>query len=248
MRVILKLSGEGLSGDSGESFDNITINRIVGEVNQLLELGVEVAIVVGGGNFWRGGRSAPKEMDKVKAHQIGMVATIMNAIYLSEAFRIASGGEEQKCSVMTPFEAGGFTKRFNKYKAIEYMQNGIVPIFAGGTGHPFFSTDSIVAIRACELNADMVLFAKHVEAVYESDPKKDSTAKKYKSVCYKTIMSKQLSVADISAIALISDENIDSCVFSLATKGGIVEACKTEESLYLIGGTKISNNIEDIFY
>ncbi len=253
-RVILKISGEGLSGDNkNEHFHDDTINRIVSEVNTLVEKGVEVCIVVGGGNFWRG-RDAKSQMDKVKAHQIGMTATIMNGIYLAEAFRINDeinskiNQTKQKAVVMTPFDVNGFTIKYTKELALEYMSKGIVPIFAGGTGHPFFSTDSIVAIRACELCVDAVLYGKNVECVYDDDPRKNKNARKLKTVPYDTVIANNLEVADISAITLTSKEDISSIVFALSTPKSIITACEDNDSLFEIGGTKIDNNIKTEYY
>ena len=248
-RVILKISGEGLAGGTDEHYDKNTIARIVAEVTTLVSWGTELALVVGGGNIWRG-RDASAEMDKVKAHQIGMLATVMNAMALAEGFRIhTGGGETQKCVVMTPFEVGTFTERFTKEKALACMQAGLVPIFAGGTGHPFFSTDSIVAIRACELAVQAVLYGKSVDCVYEADPRKHPAARRYKTVSYASVLAKQLDVADMSATSLTAKEGIDAVVFALDKPGSIVAACRNDESLYTVfGGTRISHHVEDVFY
>ena len=247
-KVIIKISGEGLAGDkiSGRHFDDKTVNRIVAEIKALVAQGVEASIVVGGGNFWRGAEAKP-EMDKTKAHQIGMMGTVMNGIYLAEHFRMAG----VPSVVMTPFDLNGFTQRFTKEIALEAMANRRVVIFAGGTGHPFFSTDSIVAIRACELNVDAVLYAKSVDSVYNADPKKadKSGLRRYKTVSYQTVVANNLNVADISAINLTAGENIDSVVFSLLKEGSIIAAAQgEEEALFQIGGTKVANGIEEEYY
>jgi len=239
-RVVLKVSGEGLAGDDlSEHFDKSAISRITDEVIQLVKSGVQISIVAGGGNFWRG-RDADPAMDKAKAHQIGMLGTIMNGIYLAEAFRL----KNMSASVLTPFEVNGFTLKFTKESAESALDEGKVLIFSGGTGHPFFSTDSIAAIRACELRADAILWAKAVDGVYSADPRKDGTAKKYRRLSYATAIANNLSVADISALSLTSSENIPSIVFALSEKNSIIAACSGSA----LNGTIVSNNIKEEFY
>ncbi len=249
-RVILKLSGEGLAGHGEGHYHSPTVSRIVAEVHQLLSQGVQVGIVVGGGNIWRG-RDADPAMDKVKAHQIGMMATLLNGLYLAEAFRIHTPGnppEKQVCAVLTPFTVGAFTEPYNRDKALAYMEAGVVPIFAGGTGHPFFSTDSIVAIRACELKVDAVLYGKNVDSVYEQDPRKNPQAKRYQTLSYQTALANRLDVADLNALELTASNGIASIVFGLDRPGSIVTACQNDEGLYAMGGTKIANGLPDVFY
>ncbi len=220
-RIIIKLSGEGLAGETNDHFHEPTINRIAKEVAEVIANGTEVGIVVGGGNFWRG-RDAKPEMDKVKAHQIGMLGTIMNGLYLSEAFRLAG----IPAVVMTPFDVNGFTQKFSMEDARKYMAQKTAVIFAGGTGHPFFSTDSIVALRACELSADAVLYAKSIDCVYTADPKKDASARRYKTVPYETVVQNRLDVADITALSLTMQHDIPSVVFALNKPNAIVIASK----------------------
>ncbi len=243
-RVVIKLSGEGLAADSSEHFHDETINRLVSEISRVIQNGTQVSLVVGGGNFWRG-RDAKPEMDKVKAHQIGMVGTIMNAIYLAEAFRIFG----MKSIVMTPFDFSGFTTRFTKEAAVSHMEKGEVVIFAGGTGHPFFSTDSIVALRACELNACAVLYAKSIDSVYTADPRKDLTARRYKTVSYDKVVASNLDVADITAITLTRQQSIPSIIFALSKPNCIEVACKDNDEIFtVLGGTKVDNNIKEEYY
>jgi uridylate kinase len=241
-RVVIKISGEVLGGKDG-GFDNHVISRITSEIQTLINKGVEVTIVVGGGNFWRG-RSADSAMDLVAADQIGIIATIMNGIYLSDFF--AQKGIQS--TVMTPFDINSFTERFTKPKAMQSIKNGKVLIFAGGTGHPFFSTDTIVALRACEIEADAILFAKNIDGVYDSDPRKNTKAKKYKTISYDKALSDNLDVADISAINLAAKNNIISLVFALEKENSIVTACKNNNEIFEIGGTKISNDFKEEFY
>ena len=183
-------------------------------------------------------------MDAVSADQIGMLATVMNGIYLNDFFR----QEKLQSVVMTPFSLNLFTEKFSKCKALEYIKQKNILIFAGGIGHPFFSTDTVVSLRASEIEAEAILFAKNIDGVYDSDPKKNSNAKKYKTIGYNQVMSKSLDVADISAVQLASKSNIESVVFSLKEKDSIIIACRNNSDIFEIGGTKISNNFEEEFY
>lgn len=218
-RVILKLSGEALSGDTDKAFDNQTINNFVLQIKQVIEKGVELCIVVGGGNFWRG-RSANEKMDRTKADQIGMMATIMNAIYLSDSL----AQNDIKSVVMTPFVVGAMTEQFNKQSALKHLKHKKVLIFAGGIGHPFFSTDTITALRACELEADAILFAKSIDGVYDKDPAKYSDAKKFDEIPCKDIVEKNLQVIDIAAASLCYEHKIPVIIFGLLEENSIVKA------------------------
>ncbi len=245
-RVIIKISGEMIGGEGNLPFNNEIIGKIVNEVKQLVENGTEVSLVVGGGNFWRG-RSAPPTMNNARADQIGMLATVMNGIYLCEAF--IGSGINAVC--MTPFDVNMFTERFTVSSAVKHMQNGNVVIFAGGTGHPFFSTDTILGLRAQELSVDAVIFAKNIDGVYDSNPKTNKAAKKFKTVSYKTVVEKGLEFADIPAICVIdgTKNTIPSVVFSLDTQNGIVVACQgDDDGIFTIGGTKIQRDIKEEFY
>ena len=153
-RVLLKLSGEALAGDKKFGFDEATVTVVANQVKQLVDQGIEVGIVIGGGNFWRGRTS--ETIDRTKADQIGMLATVMNCIYVSEIFRSVG----MKTNVLTPFECGSFTKLFSKDRANKYFEKGMVVFFAGGTGHPYFSTDTATVLRAIEIEADVILLAK----------------------------------------------------------------------------------------
>ena len=164
-RILLKLSGEALAGEKKTGFDEETVKGVALQVKQLMDEGIQVGIVTGGGNFWRGRTS--ENIDRTKADQIGMLATVMNCIYVSEIFR--SVGMETE--VLTPFQCGAFTKLFSKDRANRYFQKGMAVFFAGGTGHPYFSTDTGVVLRAIEVEADVILLAKSIDGVYDSDPK-----------------------------------------------------------------------------
>ncbi len=173
-RIVLKISGEALAGEQeGVAFFEPVVDELVRQVKAVLEKGTQVSLVIGGGNFWRG-RSANSQMDRTKADQIGMLATVMNAIYVADALRQKGIG----AVVQTPFVVGTMTELFSKESALSHLQNGDVVIFAGGLGHPFFSTDTITALRGAELDADGLFFAKNVDGVYDSDPAVNANAKK----------------------------------------------------------------------
>ena len=223
-KVVLKLSGEALGGDTGKSFDNNTIFSIIDQIKKIIEMGTKTTLVVGGGNFWRG-RSANPDMDRVKADQIGMLATVMNAIYVADCFR--QKGVE--AVVMTPIKIGTVTVEFSKDLANKYLEEGKVIIFAAGIGHPFFSTDTVTALRACELEADAILFAKAIDGVYDSDPATNPDAKKFDEIPCKDIVEKNLKVIDIAAANLCYENKIPVVIFGLAEEGGIIKAAKGEK-------------------
>ncbi|MCL2407438.1 MAG: UMP kinase [Defluviitaleaceae bacterium] len=237
-RIILKLSGEALAGESNNSFGfcDFTIEKIVGDIVSIANLGVEVALVVGGGNYWRG-RSGAEWLDRAKSDQIGMVATVMNALYLAENFR----KQGKHAVIMTPIIIGTVTEQFSKDRALEHLKQGTILIFAGGTGHPFFSTDTITAIRGLELSADALLFAKNVDGVYDKDPNKNSGAQKYTHVTYSHILANDLRVIDLAAMGLCMEVGITSVVFGLNEPGGLSKAVSgDDEKIYSIG-TKVTN-------
>lgn len=223
-KVVLKLSGEALAGDTGKNFDNNTIFSIIDQIKKIIEMGTKTTLVVGGGNFWRG-RSANPDMDRVKADQIGMLATVMNAIYVADCFR----QKGVKAVVMTPIKIGTVTEEFSKDLANKYLEEGKVIIFAAGIGHPFFSTDTVTALRACELEADAILFAKAIDGVYDSDPATNPNAKKFDEIPCKDIVEKNLKVIDIAAANLCYENKIPVVIFGLAEEGGIVKAAKGEK-------------------
>ena len=192
-RILLKLSGEALAGEKKTGFDEETVRKVALQVKELVDDGIQVGIVIGGGNFWRGRSS--ENIDRTKADQIGMLATIMNCIYVSEIFRSVG----MMTNILTPFECGSFTKLFSKDRANKYFAKGMVVFFAGGTGHPYFSTDTGVVLRAIEVEADVILLAKAIDGVYNADPAKDPTAKKYDEVSIDEVIAKNLQVVDMTA-------------------------------------------------
>lgn len=217
-RVLLKLSGEALAGSNKTGFDEETCVRVAKQVKQLVDKGVEVGVVIGGGNFWRGRSS--ETIDRTKADQIGMLATVMNCIYVSEIFRYVG----MKTQVLTPFECGSMTKLFSKDRANKYFEKGMVVFLAGGTGHPYFSTDTGVVLRSIELEADTILMAKAVDGVYDSDPRKNPDAKKYAEISLEEALDKKLGVVDLAATVLCLENKMPMLVFALEEENSIVNA------------------------
>ena len=217
-RVLLKLSGEALAGEKKTGFDEETVKEVARQVKLAVDAGIEVGVVIGGGNFWRGRQS--NAIDRTKADQIGMLATVMNCIYVSEIFR--STGMETE--ILTPFAVGAMTKLFSKARANKYFKQGKVVFFAGGTGHPYFSTDTGVALRAIEMEADCILLAKAIDGVYDSDPKLNPEAKKYDTISIQEVIDKQLAVVDLTASIMCMENHVPMAVFSLNEKDGIANA------------------------
>ena len=217
-RVLLKLSGEALAGPKKTGFDEATVMEVARQVKTLVDEGIQVGIVIGGGNYWRG--RSNDSIDRTKADQIGMLATIMNCIYVSEIFRSTG----IMTNVLTPFECGGITKLFSKDRANKYFSKGMVVFFAGGTGHPYFSTDTGVALRAIEMDADAILLAKAIDGVYDSDPKTNPAAKKYDSISIQEVVDKKLGVIDMTASVMCMENRIPLMVFGLNEKNSIVDA------------------------
>ncbi len=218
MRILLKLSGEALAGDKKTGFDEQTVRKVALQVKRLVDEGTQVGIVIGGGNFWRGRSS--ENIDRTKADQIGMLATIMNCIYVSEIFRSVG----MMTNILTPFECGSFTKLFSKDRANKYFAKNMVVFFAGGTGHPYFSTDTGVVLRAIEVEADYILLAKAIDGVYDSDPAKNPDAKRYDTVSIDEVIAKNLQVVDMTASILARDNKMPMRVFALQEDESIVKA------------------------
>ena len=217
-RVLLKLSGEALSGDKGFGFDEATCMMVGKQVKKLVDDGVEVGIVIGGGNFWRGRSS--ENIDRTKADQIGMLATVMNCIYVSEIFRTCG----MMTAVLTPFECGNMSKLYSKDRANKYFSKGMVVFFAGGTGHPYFSTDTATVLRAVEIDADVILLAKSIDGVYDSDPAVNKDAKRYDELSINEVIDKQLKVVDLTASIIAMEQKMPMYVFSLNEEDSIIKA------------------------
>ncbi|MBO4844928.1 MAG: UMP kinase [Lachnospiraceae bacterium] len=228
-RIMLKLSGEALAGEKKQGFDEETVRKVALQVKQLVDDGIEVGIVIGGGNFWRGRSS--ENIDRTKADQIGMLATVMNCIYVSEIFRSVG----MMTNILTPFEIGSFTKLFSKDRANKYFSKGMVVFFAGGTGHPYFSTDTGVVLRAIEVEAEVILLAKAVDGVYDSDPRVNPDAKKYDEVSIDEVIEKNLQVVDMTASIMARDNKKEMWVFDLNEENSIVNTIKGK-----FNGTKVT--------
>lgn len=222
MRILLKLSGEALAGEKGFGFDEDKTRQVAREIREVISEGNEVAVVIGGGNFWRG-RSA-KGMDRTKADQIGMLATVMNCIYASEVMR----SEGLDTLVMSPFQVGTFTELFSKESANRALRAGKVVFFAGGTGHPYFSTDTGVILRAVEMEADRILLAKAVDGVYDCDPKDDPNARRYDEISIDEVVKKGLKVVDGAAAVMALENRVPMFVFALGEENSIVRAVRGE--------------------
>ncbi|HCI73787.1 MAG TPA: UMP kinase [Lachnospiraceae bacterium] len=228
-RVLLKLSGEALAGEKKTGFDEETVLGIAGQVKLLVQEGMQIAVVTGGGNFWRGRSSG--NMERTKADQIGMLATVMNCIYVSEIFR----SQGLKTRVMTPFTCGSFTELFSKDAALQALQQGEVVFFAGGTGHPYFSTDTATLLRAIEIEADEILLAKSIDGVYEDDPKDHPDARKYDTITIDEVIEKRLKVVDMTASILARENRMPMYVFGLNEENSILRAARGE-----IDGTSVT--------
>ncbi len=217
-RVLLKLSGEALAGDKKTGFDEATCIGVARQVKELTSEGVQVSIVIGGGNFWRGRSS--ETIDRTKADQIGMLATVMNCIYVSEIFRHVGMSTE----VFTPFICGSFTKLFAKDEVVKCMKQGGVAFLAGGTGHPYFSTDTATVLRAVELDCEIILTARNIDAVYDSDPKKNPGAKRYDEIAIQEVLDKKLGIIDLTAAVLCIENKMPMLLFGLSEDNSIVKA------------------------
>lgn len=229
MRILLKLSGEALAGSTGKGFDEPTVRMVAGQIKEIVDRGTQVGVVIGGGNFWRGRSS--ENIDRTKADQIGMLATVMNALYVSEICRSVG----LKTDILTPFTIGAFTDLFSKDKANAAFGEGHVVFFAGGTGHPYFSTDTGVVLRAVEVEADQILLAKSIDGVYDSDPAKNPDAKRYDEISIDDVIAQNLQVVDMTASILARDNKMPMAVFSLNEENSIVN------TLYgKLNGTKVT--------
>ena len=215
-RVLLKLSGEALAGEQKRGFDEATVTEVAKQIKTIVDEGLQVGIVIGGGNFWRGRTSGA--MDRSKADQIGMLATIMNCIYVSDICRYVG----LKTEVFTPFVCGAFTTLYSKDAVEESFAEGKVVFFAGGTGHPYFSTDTATVLRAVEIGADAILLAKAVDGIYDSDPKVNPDAKKYDEISIDEVVAKKLAAMDLTASIMCMEQKMPMLVFALDEKDSII--------------------------
>ena len=221
-RVFLKLSGEALAGEKHTGFDEPTVTEVAKQVKVLVDEGVEIGVVIGGGNFWRGRSS--ETIDRTKADQIGMLATVMNCIYVSEIFRSVGMDTE----IFTPFLCGSMTKLFSKDEADKCFNEGKIVFFAGGTGHPYFSTDTGIVLRAIEMEAEGIYLAKAIDGVYDSDPKVNPDAVKYDEISLDEVLSKKLGVIDLTATIMCLENKMPLAVFGLNEENSIENLMKGE--------------------
>ncbi len=222
-RVLLKLSGEALAGNKGNGVDAKTVGEICDKIKEIVDLGVKVGIVVGGGNFWRGRNG--HQMERTTADYMGMLATAMNGLALQDALE-ARGVYSR---VQTSIEMREIAEPFIQRKAMKHLEKGRVVIFACGTGHPYFTTDTAAALRATEMNAEVILLGKSIDAVYSADPKLDPNATKFEEISYIDVLNKDLKVMDSTATAMCRDNNIPLLVFGIADPQNIVRAVKGEK-------------------
>ena len=224
-RVLLKISGEALSGDKGTGLDFEVIGQVCDVIKECVDMGVQVGIVIGGGNFWRGARNAGGKMERTRADHMGMLATVMNCLAVADVC-------EQKgipVRVQTAVEMQSIAEPYIRSRAIRHMEKGRVVIFGAGTGCPFFSTDTAAVLRAAEINADVILLAKNVDGVYSADPVKDPTAVKYDSISYDDILANHLSVMDFTATSLSMDNHIPVLLFALKDPRNILRVLRGEK-------------------
>ena len=228
-RVLLKLSGEALSGEKGHGFDEATVTRVAEQIRQVVEEGTEVGVVIGGGNFWRGRTS--ETIERVKADQIGMMATVMNCLYVSEICRHVG----LKTEIFTPFACGSFTRLYSFDEAREALSEGKVVFFAGGTGHPYFSTDTATVLRAIEIGAESILLAKAVDGIYDSDPKLNPAARRYDEIPITKVVEDKLAAMDLSASIMCMENHVPMLVFALDGEDSILHAVRGD-----VKGTRVT--------
>jgi len=242
-RTVIKLSGEAIGdSQSASGYNDLVIDSIVGQIVKAVNAGTQVSLVVGGGNLWRGHQARP-DMDRVKADYMGMLATVMNAVYLAESFK----RQGAKAMVLTPMPIANMTRVYEKDMALELLTGQTILINAAGTGHPYFSTDTITALRAAELEADCILYAKNIDGVYDSDPRKNPAARKFKSLSYRTAIQAGLSAADIAAMHISDEAGIPSYVFGLNAPDSISQAC-AHPMTGKLNGTYMNVDIKEDYY
>ncbi len=229
-RVLLKLSGEALMGDDAYGINRETIDRLAGEVKEILNLGVEVGVVIGGGNIFRGVAPAAAGMDRATADYMGMLATVMNALALQDAMR----RQGLKSRVLSALNIEQVAEPYIRGKAMRYLEEGRVVIFAAGTGNPFFTTDTAAALRGMEMNVDIVLKATKVDGVYTDDPKTHPDAMRYQRISFDEAIVKKLKVMDATALTLCRDQKLPICVFSIFKVGALTRVVLGEDEGTLV--------------
>jgi uridylate kinase len=236
-RVLIKLSGEALAGKKGQGFCMDTIKKVCTQIKQVSDKGVQVALVVGAGNIWRGRLS--DEMNPVSADNMGMLATVINAIMVEDMLNRLG----KHATVMSAVEIHKFSKMYKTSEAIDMLNNGEIVIFAAGTGNPFFTTDTAASLRALEIQADCILLAKSIDGIYDSDPNKNPNAKKYKSISYHDVLENELRVMDLTATVMCKDGNMPALVFELNGENSINKALDGNSE-----GTYVATEIKTEYY
>lgn len=231
-RILLKLSGEALMGSQNYGIDTAVAESVAREIKAVHDLGVEVAVVVGGGNIFRGVSKSAGNMDRGSADYIGMLATVMNAVVLQDALEKL----HVYTRVLSAIEIPQLAEPFIRRRAMRHLEKGRVVIFAAGTGNPYFTTDSAAALRACEIGSQVIFKATKVDGIYSADPMKDPTAKRFEKISYQEVLEKQLKVMDASAISLCMDNNLPILVFNMTETGNIIKAVQGDLSI----GTLVS--------
>ena len=231
-RVLLKVSGEALAGKEGHGLDFNVINSVCASIKECVDLGVQVGLVIGGGNFWRGVKNGDGKMQRSHADAMGMLATVMNAIAVADA--LEEHGMDAR--VLTAVEMHKFAEYFTRDTANRYLNEGKVVLFAAGTGNPYFSTDTGAVLRGVEIEADAILMAKNIDGIYSADPKKDPTAVKFDHLTYNEVLERGLKATDTTAMALAMDNNVPMVCFGLAEENSIVRVVRGEKI-----GTTVTN-------
>lgn len=233
-RILLKLSGEALMGEQNYGIDTNIAESVAKEIKAVHDLGVEVAVVVGGGNIFRGVSKSAGNMDRAAADYIGMLATVMNAVVLQDALE----KQDVFTRVMSAIDIPQLAEPFIRRRAVRHLEKMRVVIFAAGTGNPYFTTDSAAALRACEIKAEVIFKATKVDGIYSADPMKDPAATRYETISYQEVLEKQLKVMDTSAISLCMDNNLPIMVFNMKKSGNIIKAVSGDTSI----GTLVGEN------
>lgn len=223
-RVLLKISGEALAGDKHFGLDFQVMGRVADVIKECVNMGVQVGIVIGGGNFWRGVKNGEGYIERTRADRMGMLATVMNCLAVSDV--LEQHGVHAR--VMTAMEMPTFAEYYTHERAMKHLSNGRVVLFAGGTGHPYFSTDTGTVLRATEIKADVILLAKNIDGVYSADPAKDPTAVKYDEISFDEVLAKRLGVMDLTATSLAMDNSIPVYVFALKDPKNILRVVAGE--------------------
>ncbi len=232
-RVLLKVSGEALAGDMHKGLDFAVVNRLCESIKQCVDMGVQMGIVIGAGNFWRGVKDGADKMQRSHADAMGMLGTVMNAIAVSDA--LEKHGVDAR--VLSAVEMNKFTEYFTRDRAERYLSEGKVVLFAAGTGNPYFSTDTGAVLRGVEIEADAILMAKNIDAIYSADPAKDPTATRYTQLTYGEALAKNLKATDITAMALAMDNDMTMVCFGLDEENSIIRVVSGEAI-----GTTVKNN------